>query len=214
MANTTVRIPGPSPGVATHKIKLYASADLDTVINNSGSGDTATSTSSSMYTCVIDEAATGLHAIVLEDSSGNNLTSGFFIEMLDEAITIDAQDRSTVVITPVSSTVSTGAVSDSDLIAYQHSDASFAFTITDSAGAAVDLSGKTCVMVVYKLDNETIDFETIGSVGGASNNIVTCAPTATDHADAVVRRYILRNTTDDDTLAIGGYTIIKAPDAT
>lgn len=124
-----------------------------------------------------------------------------------------------VVITPVSSTVSVGEVVSSDFTAYQNSDSSPMWSIGDSTSTPVNLTGKSLSFTAWLPgtdDDPTVVFTlTSGdgdiSVSGTYSNQVTVEITTTETAEANTLRYALRNTTDDQLLAIGGLEIVEAP---
>lgn len=119
---------------------------------------------------------------------------------------------------PVASTVSTGAVSETDLTVYQYAAFTFAFTIVDSDGTAVSQAGDSHRFQVYAIGapgtelwaSTTADGEI--AVSGASNNVVTVTEDDTNTETAGRFRYVLRNTTDDTVVAQGGLRIIEQPD--
>jgi len=117
-------------------------------------------------------------------------------------------------VTPLSSTVSAGAVSDSNLTVYQHAALGvYVWTITDSDGDAVSLAGDTIKLQVYDpSDPATQLWSVTGTVGGDSNNQVTIDEDDTNTATAGAYRYVMRNTTDDTVIAQGVLTIVAMPE--
>jgi len=99
----------------------------------------------------------------------------------------------------LATTVSSGEVSSTRLNAYKGSAKSWAFTVVDEAGAAIDLSSKTVKLVVESQDGADA-FVVTGIVSGAGNNIVTAATTSAHHATAGQYQWALKNTTDDGVL--------------
>jgi hypothetical protein len=108
----------------------------------------------------------------------------------------------------------------------QHSAPADEWTITDAAGAAVNLTGKTVRYVVYSIEDENDEedvfdddlegewkYETGGSgvtISGASSNVVTVQHTAANNAEAGDYRYILWNVTDAIALVRGRLPIKPA----
>lgn len=124
-----------------------------------------------------------------------------------------------ITFTPVTSTVSTGEVVSTHLIAYQASAPSYVFTIVDSDGNAVNLSGKTVRFIAFQPGSTTSSIfsrETGGSgitVSGAGNNEVTVTLTTSNTADPESLEYILWNTTDSLVLGAGRFEIRSVPKA-
>lgn len=122
-----------------------------------------------------------------------------------------------ITITPVTSTVSAGEVSETECTAYTDADFSFVFTIVDDSGSAVDLSGKTIDFICEYPDKTDKFIRSTGTEGGVAvsgtdNNIVTVtgAATLTDEEGSYL--YAMRNQTDDDILARGTLNILYAPE--
>lgn len=110
----------------------------------------------------------------------------------------------------VSSPTSYGALTDVDQVVYQSTAApSLTWTILDSAAAAVDLTGATLVLTVYKPDGTTLFTRTSAAgslvVTGGSNNIITASYTAANTAVAGTYRYTLdkTNSGSERRLAVG-----------
>lgn len=87
--------------------------------------------------------------------------------------------------------------------------------ITDSAGSAVDLSGKTLQVVIDSPKASHGDVQVIGSgsitVSGASNNQITFTNTAAVTATARTLRWALRDTANgDEVLAHGRVVVTEA----
>ena len=112
-----------------------------------------------------------------------------------------------------------------DIELAQHAGApALTWTITDSTGAAIDLSADTIRLVVYSgvPGDETVDFykETGGSgivVGGTSDNEVTVTIDPTDVPDVVHERYSLwrmEGGTTDTLLAHGAFSVVQSQKAT
>ncbi len=99
----------------------------------------------------------------------------------------------------------------------QNASGEIVFAVTDAAGDAIDLSGKTLHFNIHGY-NKTILFTLTTAAGdivisGASNNQVTVAITTTETVDAAELKYKLWNTTDDDLLGTGNFGIKAAPQA-
>ena len=131
----------------------------------------------------------------------------------------DNQGGANVTITPLSSTVSAGAVSDTDLTAYTETTPSYAFTVTDDAGDAVDLSSETLDFNVFNRRDNSILF-TVSSptitISGASSNIATVPLTEVHTAEANEGNYDfnLRGETSNLIYARGTIKIRFEADAT
>lgn len=122
-----------------------------------------------------------------------------------------------VTVTPLSSTVSAGDVSNNNVTAFQFADFSFIFTIVDSDGNAVPLAGKTLSFIIYTLGTQTVLFTldtTSGdiTISGDDDNQVTVVGTDTNTGTAGTFRYVMRNDTDDDVIARGAFDITQEPD--
>lgn len=131
----------------------------------------------------------------------------------DAATGADVLDVS-VTFTPVAVTVSAGQVTDNAITQYQHAAfGPFLFTITDSDGAAVDLSSAGLTFAVYEPGTPGTLLWTLTSaagditVGGDSNNQVTVSDDDTHTGTAGVYRYVLWDTTADAVRARGTLTI-------
>jgi hypothetical protein len=125
-----------------------------------------------------------------------------------------------VTILPVASTVSTGEVSTSALVAYQNEDKTFTFGVVDADGDPIDLTGKTVTFyAAYRGTQNTpvITRTTTGSagvtVGGDDGNSVAVALTDTHTANLARFVYALWNVTDDYVLARGTLEVLPAPQA-
>lgn len=119
-----------------------------------------------------------------------------------------------VSVTPISVTVSSGQVSDSNITVYQGAAfGPFVFTITDDNGDAVDLGSSALKLSVYAPEDTSSALWSITSgegkltVGGASNNQVTASDDDTNTGTAGVYRYVLWDTTTDAVRARGVLTI-------
>lgn len=114
-------------------------------------------------------------------------------------------------VSPLASTVSTGAITDTDVTVYvSTASPSLVWTVTDSSGTAVNLSGATVQLQVLKYDGTSL-FTSSGTVSGGSNNIVTCAYTTTNTATGGAYRYELRRTDsgNERVLARGDFLIAE-----
>lgn len=125
-----------------------------------------------------------------------------------------------LVLTTGLSTVSDGAVSDSDVVFYQHAAlkaptaAAATWTIVDSNGTAVSLSGKDLVFQCWDYTSTTVLWHyhtgTANlSVGGTSSNVVSLTADHTNTATAGTYRYTIINTTDDVVIARGKLTVVE-----
>jgi len=98
-----------------------------------------------------------------------------------------------------------------DIKYYANDTFDLSVTITDSDGAAVDLSAKTLTMTLKKKKTgtavQTLSTASEITVSGAGNNIVTFSGTY----DLKERAYYydLENTTDSDTLMYGLFIVTK-----
>lgn len=111
----------------------------------------------------------------------------------------------------------------------QYSTPSDQFTIVDSAGAAVNLSGKTLRLVAYYLTADgsapsapNLTDETVTAVfkyeltsglalSGSGNNVITVTHSATNTATPASMQYRLWNVTDKILLATGKLNIVQGP---
>src|SRR5690606_17790501 len=101
----------------------------------------------------------------------------------------------TVVVTPVSSTVSTGEVVSDPITAYQHRAFSFAFGIVDGNGDPINLDGKTVTFKAYRINDKQVVFELSGAEVVVSGNQVTVSSSDTNTEIADTFGYILSNET-------------------
>jgi hypothetical protein len=122
--------------------------------------------------------------------------------------------NSVIVVSPLSSTVSAGVVSESNLLAYQFAAfAGYTWVIVDSEGEPVDLLGKAIKFQAYDPNDVATQLWTeTGSVGGDDNNQVTINGDDSNTGEAGAFRYVMRNTTDDSVIAKGVLTIVALPD--
>jgi hypothetical protein len=121
-----------------------------------------------------------------------------------------------VAITPITSTVSPGEVSKSELIAYQHAPFSFTFAIVYSGvvpPTPINMAGHTLQFVVYKvIGTNLIELTTSNGVtiSGASNNIVTVEGANTLTAQAGEYRFNVRDQTAGGVVRARGSFKIEA----
>ncbi len=93
---------------------------------------------------------------------------------------------------------------------------SLVFTCVDENGTAINLSGATLELNVFDISNTTIFDLTTGAseitIGGASNNVVTCTFTSTETGTAGNFRYELRQLgATNRPLARGPFIIHASP---
>jgi hypothetical protein len=172
-------------------------------------------------------AAAGSVAKIAQGAAGGNVTVGSMTAAaLAQFASVDTTETTTVdgsvaklsqggvIITPLSSTVSAGVVSDSNILAYQFAAfAGYTWVIVDSEGEPVDLSGKSIVLQAYDPNDVATQLWTeTGSVGGDDNNQVTINGDDSNTGEAGAFRYVMRNTTDDSVIAKGVLTIVALPD--
>lgn len=118
------------------------------------------------------------------------------------------------IITPLSASEIT-RVNGTDIAYFVGETISTTVAITDSAGAAVDVSAKTLRVVIDKGRSGHTDVQVIASgsitVGGAGNNQVTFTNSAAVTATAGTLRWSLRDTDDGDrVLARGNVRVLEA----
>lgn len=114
-------------------------------------------------------------------------------------------------VAPLASTVSSGEITDTDVTVYvATASPALVWTITDSTGAAVSLSGATVQLQVLTYDGSIL-FTSSGIVSGASSNIVTCAYSTTNTAISGAYRYELRriDSGNERVLARGDFLIAE-----
>lgn len=138
------------------------------------------------------------------------------VQIVDQTSPKAVEDQSLVIrltvpptVSPLASTVSSGAITDTDVTVYvSTASPSLVWTITDSSGTAVNLSGATVQLQVLKYDGSSL-FTSSGTVSGGSNNIVTCTYTTTNTATSGAYRYELRRTDsgNERVLARGDFMI-------
>lgn len=138
------------------------------------------------------------------------------VQIVDQTSPKAVEDQSLVIrltvpptVSPLASTVSSGAITDTDVTVYvSTASPSLVWTITDSSGTAVNLSGATVQLQVLKYDGSSL-FTASGTVSGVLNNIVTCNYTTTNTATSGAYRYELRRTDsgNERVLARGDFMI-------
>jgi hypothetical protein len=135
---------------------------------------------------------------------------------------IQSSVESTLTILPLQSTIQgSGRISPTYLTAYQDCQIIATITVVDSAGTAIDLSGKDISLVAWPTgDPAGTGFELLSTganpeltIGGTSHNIISIAGAATHTATAGQFDYRIYNTTDDIALVDGVLSIVsgKAP---
>lgn len=121
----------------------------------------------------------------------------------------------TVNITPVISMVEPAGTLNSQAIEVrQYETKALTFTLLDSSRVAINDSGDSFKLVVYKLDKTTVVFQETGTAGGADGNSV---PIIIDDAHTQTSGnywYRLWNTTEDTVRAENAFTIKKGPEPT
>lgn len=120
------------------------------------------------------------------------------------------------IITPLSASEIT-RVNGTDIAYFIGETIATTIAITDSSGAALDVSAKTLQIVIDRGRSGHTDVQVISSgsisVGGASNNQVTFTNSAAVTATAGVLRWALRDTADGDrVLARGNIRVSEAAD--
>lgn len=120
------------------------------------------------------------------------------------------------IITPLSASEIT-RVNGTDITYFIGETIATTIAITDSSGAALDVSAKTLQIVIDRGRSGHTDVQVISSgsisVGGASNNQVTFTNSAAVTATAGVLRWALRDTADGDrVLARGNIRVSEAAD--
>lgn len=118
----------------------------------------------------------------------------------------------TLVVNPISVTVSSGQVAETSIESYTATEPSFTFTIIDESELPVDLSTADLEFVVYDRTSRAVVFsvdDTI-TVGGDDDNVVTVPLTTaeTAAANAGTHRYVLRNTTSGLVVARGEFKLV------
>jgi len=172
--------------------------------------------------------AKGVYRVDIPDAafvSGSRtvLVSLEFDGIIEETKEVHLDGVMYVVFTPVGVTVSAGAVSDNNIVTYQHEKfGPVIFTVVDDNGDAVDLSASTLEFRVYDKDDRTTILWTIDdtgtsngtiSVGGDDNNQVTVTgDNDTDTATADIRRYVLWDVTEQKVRARGILNIVAEAD--
>lgn len=141
-------------------------------------------------------------------------------QIYEAVLAIDVGGTASVIVTPLSSTVSAGEVSESDLTAYQHAKLGrYVWIITDSDGNHVDLSGKAITIVFYdphppyttRFSYSTDSGEVV--ISGTNHDQVELDADDEHTAEPGILAYVVRNSTDDTILARGTLTIVPAADA-
>jgi len=120
------------------------------------------------------------------------------------------------IITPLSASEIT-RVNGTDIAYFIGETIATTIAITDSSGAALDVSAKTLQIVIDRGRSGHTDVQVISSgsisVGGAGNNQVTFTNSAAVTATAGVLRWALRDTADGDrVLARGNIRVLEAAD--
>lgn len=127
---------------------------------------------------------------------------------------------STITVLPYTGTAAgTGELSSHQLVAYQHSAATFALGVYDADGDPVDLSGRNLAWVAYDpndpatsvLTVRNYDGETAIVITGESSNTAQVSLSAVDMASAANWAWILRDATNDLALMVGKLRIIAVP---
>lgn len=130
--------------------------------------------------------------------------------------TISSGGGGAVTILPIVSTVGAGEVSPTSIIGYESRAGSWDWTVYDSAGNAIDLSGTALRFRAYRIGHiDDVLFELTSAddeitVGGASSNIVTVTAAAADQAEPGQFGFVLDDIDAADepsVLAHGDYTI-------
>ena len=161
-------------------------------------------------------AAAGSVAKLAQGSAGGNVT----VEAFTEDARAEIAAAASVTVTPLTSTVSAGQVSASDVTLYQNAAIGpLVWSIVDSDGDAVDLGGKSLALVAHNASNSTGLWSLTSaagelSVGGDNNNQITADADDTHTGDAGVWAYTLWNLSDDRVLARGRLAIIPAGEPT
>lgn len=123
-------------------------------------------------------------------------------------------DGITVTVTPLQIVLTSGRVQNLDLEAHQYTVlGDYIFTVTDSTGAAVNLSGKTVKLVAFSRGPTpgAALISLTGTVSGASHNIVTISGSASNTATARKLNYLIWNTTDNVIYMEGTLDIKPSP---
>ena len=227
MALTPVQVDGIATGQVGLVLRLFAlsTAGWDTQVN-ADAGLSEGVNAKTVYQCTVSEALTGWHRAIVVDSTGNPLWVGY-VKLADTTALhvahflpsdVLTQVQSALQVLPLSVTVSAGAVSEPELVAYQNHGFTFTFAIVDSNGEPVDLSAKDVAFVAYtspRANQYTTVFERTTAAGiivsGADNNQVTVTGDGTHTATSRKLNYLLRNTTDDKILAVGTLDIRPVP---
>jgi hypothetical protein len=113
----------------------------------------------------------------------------------------------------------TGELSNHALTAYQHAAATFALGVYDSAGEAVDLTGRDLAWVAFDPNKPAVavlvlknyDDETAIAISGESDNTALVSLSPADTALAKNLSWILRDVTNDLALMVGTLRIVHAP---
>lgn len=182
---------------------------------------------SSGYTAVqadvdVDEAAIATAVVAEINESGVVVAAAETIGVFPAAALANTPSTSaSVTITPAQISVSPGeAKSHATLYAYQYAKLSYTLTITDAAGAAIDLTSKSLSMVFFDAAVPSVAVFTLATTGesgdnlavsGDDGNIVTVTGADTHTQTARRLSWVLRNLTDDSVIGSGKLEIIACP---
>jgi hypothetical protein len=217
-------------GFATDYGNLNLQTDIAGTINGNVTGNIEGNVNGKVLGGGYD-TITGTGARVV-DASGNNVATATALQIVDDtldgiasggtvvradnrdgdAITAGIGGDATVYVYPLAAVQATDAISHHQLTVNQYAAKSWTIPVTDSAGTAVNLGGKTIKVAAFmESAPATILWSMAGAVGGGSSNLVTFSIADTDSATARVVKYIARNTTDDTDIFEGTITIEPAP---
>lgn len=107
---------------------------------------------------------------------------------------------------PTTVTVTTNALQTTHLTMEQGEARAFVFVLEDADGNALSVLGDTIKLVVSSLEYVG-QFQVTGTVGGLSNNQVTCSVTALQSASAASWQYRLLDSTTGGVLSKGAFEI-------
>lgn len=149
----------------------------------------------------------------------DDLPDNFGLMQVSETGVVTASASGSVIITPLSVTVSAGAVSDQGLTVYQYTAPAFVFTLTldDDDETPVSVAGDDLRFIVYDITSGASLWElTTGSgaitIGGDDNNQVAVTIDDPNTETPGTYRYALRNMTDDLVHAAGSLEVVAVPD--
>jgi len=221
--------------LANHSLYWTADNTRASAVNNRGGAGKHVELGNGLYNILITAAEADCNCGGLDGSSA---TAGAAIvpvivpfeywESLDEMIEADGTNWrftrnalelgpiSTMTITPLTSTVSSGAVSDSNVTIYANETRTLIWTVVDEDGEAVDLSASTLELRGYQPDDPatavfTVDGANI-SVSGAEHNQVVVIIDDANTQTARVLRYVIWDKTADAVRARGTLTIVEEID--